>query len=90
MAEGDVMLDKPSLRKFAMLMQIHRFTSAKMIARRHGVSAEYVRRQLRDMPVSSVDLVDVLNELADQLLQKTQHLSPRSGSYSPANGKTHL
>lgn len=41
---------KELLRRLSLLMQIHLLTNPNRLARRYGFSAEYVRRQWRDMP----------------------------------------
>lgn len=44
-------LESRVLKRIRLLMQIHLLTNPERIGRDHGVSAEYVRRQWRDMPM---------------------------------------
>lgn len=55
MKSGHHPLDRLTVRRFALLMQIHVLTDARRVAARHGVSAEYVRRQWRDLQAPDND-----------------------------------
>lgn len=54
-------LDPAFLKLFARLTQIHMLTHPERTARRYGISAEYVRRQWRNVPIAQMD------DLADRL-----------------------
>ena len=43
------------LKRLALLMQIHLLTHPERTAREYGFSAEYVRRQWRNMPVGELE-----------------------------------
>ena len=60
-------LDPAMLRLFARMHQFHLLSSPERVARRFRVSAEYVRRQWRDITVTDMDRVaDRLEKLLSE------------------------
>lgn len=49
MKRGHPPMPSSVVRRFGMLMQIHVLTHPERVARRYGISAEYVRKQWRDL-----------------------------------------
>ena len=61
-------LERSKLKRFARLMQIHLLTHPERVARRHGVSAEYVRRQFRNM--QAPNMLRMAHELETWLAER--------------------
>ena len=49
--------DESVLKRLARLMQLHQLTNPERIARRYGFSAEYVRRQWRELGAADMESV---------------------------------
>ena len=59
MKAGQHPRDPAILRQLARLMQIHLLTHPRRLAKRHGISDEYVRRQFRNMNCPDMDALAV-------------------------------
>lgn len=71
MRPGHHRLPVLTVKRFALLMQLHHLTEAHRVAARHGVTAEYVRRQWREL--QSTDMDAMWRSLQGWLDSQTQH-----------------